>query len=200
METGASHSSIYTPQNAAFLSAISNAKQSIFIQTPNMNAEPLLNPLLDAVRRGVVITCYLCLGYNDAGQLLPFQNGTNEMIANRLYGALRTDEEKSRLKIFNYVGKDQTRPIHNRLKRRSCHTKLMIIDEKVAIQGMYLCPASIYIPERRQLNEYSQETVISTPNPFTTATRSTSSLTRPLFVVHGLIPSTATRIPRFTAP
>ncbi|KKK19065.1 hypothetical protein ARAM_006082 [Aspergillus rambellii] len=123
------------PQDAAFLSAIKHAQRSIFIQTPNMNAEPFLKPLLDAVRRGVVVTCYLCLGYNDAGELLPFQNGTNEMIANRLYHSLETNEERSRLKIYNYVGKDQTRPIPNKYKKRSCHIKLMIIDEQVAIQG-----------------------------------------------------------------
>ncbi|KAH8427395.1 IQ calmodulin-binding motif protein [Aspergillus melleus] len=132
---GPSHTSVYTPQNSAFLSAIQNAQSSIFIQTPNMNAEPLLQPLLDAVKRGVIVTCYLCLGYNDAGQLLPFQNGTNEMISNRLYAALETKEERSRLRIYNYVGKDQTKPIHNKFKKRSCHIKLMIIDEKVAIQG-----------------------------------------------------------------
>lgn len=101
-----------------------------------MNAEHILEPLLDAARRGVIVTCYLCLGYNDAGELLPFQNGTNEMIANRLYNSLHTDEERGRLRIFNYVGKDQTKPIHNKFKRRSCHVKVMIIDEKVAIQGM----------------------------------------------------------------
>ncbi|KAF4279444.1 hypothetical protein KXX16_002593 [Aspergillus fumigatus] len=104
--TAPNHTSIYTPQNSAFLSAFKHAKHSIFIQTPNMNAEPILEALLDAVRRGVTVTCYLCLGYNDAGQLLPFQNGTNEMIANRLYLSLHTDEERSRLRIFNYVAKD----------------------------------------------------------------------------------------------
>ncbi|KAL5049022.1 hypothetical protein BDW71DRAFT_177025 [Aspergillus fruticulosus] len=129
------HTSTAVPQNAAWLAAINHAESSIFIQTPNMNAEPLLEPLLNAVRRGVIVTCYLCLGYNDAGQLLPFQNGTNEMISNRLYTSLETDEEKSRLRIFNYVAKDQTRPIHNKFKKRSCHVKLMIVDEAVAIQG-----------------------------------------------------------------
>lgn len=103
-----------------------------------MNAEPLLEPLLNAVRRGVVVSCYLCLGYNDAGELLPFQNGTNEMIANRLYNSLETDEEKSRLRVCYYVGKDQTRPIHNSFKKRSCHIKLMIVDEQIAIQGKSL--------------------------------------------------------------
>ncbi|KAJ5364906.1 uncharacterized protein N7496_010619 [Penicillium cataractarum] len=129
------HNSTHTPQDAAWLSAINNAQQSIFIQTPNMNAEPLLEPLLNAVRRGVIVTCYLCLGYNDAGELLPFQNGTNEMIANRLYNALDSEKEKEGLRIFYYVGKDQTKPIHNSFKKRSCHIKLMIVDEQIAIQG-----------------------------------------------------------------
>lgn len=130
------HSSISTPQNVAWISAINEAQKSILIQTPNMNAEPLLEPLLNAVRRGVTVTCYLCLGYNDAGELLPFQNGTNEMIANRLYNSLESDEEKSHLRICYYVGKDQTCPIHNSFKKRSCHIKLMIVDEQIAIQGI----------------------------------------------------------------
>ncbi|KAK2796477.1 hypothetical protein FQN51_009366 [Onygenales sp. PD_10] len=129
------HGSIYTPQNVAFLSAIRNAKNSIFIQTPDLNADRLLGPILDALRRGVVVTCYLCLGYNDAGQLLPFQNGINEMISNYLYNSLTSEEEKTRLRIYFYVGKDQTKPIHNKFKMRSCHIKLMIIDEHIAIQG-----------------------------------------------------------------
>lgn len=129
------HNSTHTPQNGAWLAAINHAQQSIFIQTPNMNAEPLIEPLLNAVRRGVIVTCYLTLGYNDAGELLPFQNGTNEMIANRLYNALDSAKEKERLRIFYYVGKDQTKPIHNSFKKRSCHVKLMIVDEQIAIQG-----------------------------------------------------------------
>jgi len=139
------------PQNVAFLAAIKHAKHSIFIQTPNMNAEPLLEPLLEAVRRGVIVTCYLCLGYNDAGELLPFQNGTNEMVSNRLYGSLKTDKERSRLRIFNYVAKDQTRPIHNKFKKRSCHAKIMIIDEKVAIQGT--SPTAYHVHQKQPLTK-----------------------------------------------
>ena len=62
------HSCVNVPQNAAFLSAIKHAKKSIFIQTPNLNAEPLLPALLEAVRRGIDVTYYVCLGYNDAVQ------------------------------------------------------------------------------------------------------------------------------------
>ena len=60
------HSCVHVPQNEAFLSAIRNAEESIFIQTPNLNAEPLLPALLEAVRRGVDVSYYVCLGYNDA--------------------------------------------------------------------------------------------------------------------------------------
>jgi phosphatidylserine/phosphatidylglycerophosphate/cardiolipin synthase-like enzyme len=123
------------PQNAAWLAAINNAESSIFIQTPNMNAGPILDALLVAVRRGIVVTANLTLGYNDGGELLPGQNGTNEMVAHRLYSALETDEQKSKLKIYNYVAKDQKIPIHNKWKHRSSHVKLMIVDEAIAIQG-----------------------------------------------------------------
>ncbi|KAJ4472653.1 hypothetical protein C8R41DRAFT_870396 [Lentinula lateritia] len=145
------------PQNVAFLEAVRGAKERIFIQTPNLNAEPLLPELVGAVRRGVEVEVW--------GELLPYQNGTNEMIANRLYndpGLLQptsndedddadadathpqidsaesltlTEEEKSRLKIYNYVAKDQDRPIHNKFKKRSCHIKLLIVDSHLAIQG-----------------------------------------------------------------
>ncbi|KAI9735541.1 MAG: hypothetical protein M1834_001556 [Cirrosporium novae-zelandiae] len=128
------HSCVHTPQNAAFLSALRNARKSVFIQTPDLNAEPLIPAILSAVRRGVNVTYYVCLGYNDAGELLPFQGGTNEMIANKLYTSL-TASEKKNLNIFNYVAKDQVRPIHNKFKQRSCHVKLMIVDEHIGIQG-----------------------------------------------------------------
>ncbi|KAI9832247.1 MAG: hypothetical protein M1819_004425 [Sarea resinae] len=128
------HSSVHVPQNEAWLSAIRNAKEKVFIQTPDLNAEPLLPELLAAVRRGVEVTYYVCLGYNDSGELLPFQGGHNEMIANKLLKALN-EEEKQRLNIYNYVAKDQDHPIHNKFKKRSCHIKLMIVDGHIGIQG-----------------------------------------------------------------
>jgi hypothetical protein len=93
------HLSVNTPQNAAFLAAIRNVRRTIFIQTPTLNAEPLLNPILEAVWRGIVVTCYVCLGYNDAVQLLSFQNGISEMISSRLYKSL-SEKDRERLSIF----------------------------------------------------------------------------------------------------
>ncbi|OCK73767.1 hypothetical protein K432DRAFT_410420 [Lepidopterella palustris CBS 459.81] len=125
---------VNTPQNEAWLSAIRNAKRTVFIQTPNLNAEPILTELSAAVHRGVTVVYYVCLGYNDSGELLPFQGGTNEMVANKLYQGL-DEEHRKLLHVHFYVGKDQTQPIHNRFKKRSCHIKLLIVDEQLGIQG-----------------------------------------------------------------
>ncbi|KAF1991456.1 hypothetical protein K402DRAFT_322349 [Aulographum hederae CBS 113979] len=130
------HSCVYTPQNEAWLSAVRNAQSHVFIQTPDLNAEPLLPEIAAAVRRGVVVEYYVCLGYNDAGELLPGQGGTNEMVANKLYEELGDDEEsRSRLKVHYYVAKDQVMPVHDKFKGRSCHIKLMIVDRHLGIQG-----------------------------------------------------------------
>ena len=64
------HSCVHVPQNEAFLSAIRNAEKSVFIQTPNLNAEPLLPAIVEAVRRGIEVTYYVCLGYNDAVRMI----------------------------------------------------------------------------------------------------------------------------------
>lgn len=115
------HECHYTPQNEAWLSAVRNAKSEVWMQTPNLNGEPLLPELLDAARRGVKVTYYVCLGYNDAGELLPRQGGNNEVVAANLYKQL-DDEHKKNLNVYYYVGKDQDRPIHNKFKGRSCHS------------------------------------------------------------------------------
>lgn len=59
------HHSVYNPQNEVWLSAMRNAKKNIFIQTPTLNAEPLIPAMIEACERGIDIYCYICLGYND---------------------------------------------------------------------------------------------------------------------------------------
>jgi phosphatidylserine/phosphatidylglycerophosphate/cardiolipin synthase-like enzyme len=122
------------PQNAAWLSCIRNAQRSIFIQTPDLNAAPLVPALIAAVKRGVQLTYYVCFGYNDAGEIIPGQGGTNDQISQALVKAL-SPVERERLHICYYVGKDQDHPIHQSFKQRSCHIKLLIVDEHVGIQG-----------------------------------------------------------------
>ncbi len=57
------------PQNEAFLSAVRNAQDSVFIQSPDVNAEPIIPALIDAAKRGVQVVYYFCLGYNDMVRL-----------------------------------------------------------------------------------------------------------------------------------
>ena len=56
------------------------------------------------------------------------------MAANHLYSKL-ADDERTFLKVFFYVAADQDHPINNSFKQRSCHIKLLIVDESVGIQG-----------------------------------------------------------------
>jgi phosphatidylserine/phosphatidylglycerophosphate/cardiolipin synthase-like enzyme len=125
---------VRNPQNEAWLSAINNAQKNVFIQTPTLNASPLIPALAAACERGIDVFCYVCLGYNDSGELLPFQGGTNEMIAHQLYNSLSA-AAKERLHYFWYVAKDQTVPLVASKKVRSCHIKLMIVDERIGMQG-----------------------------------------------------------------
>jgi hypothetical protein len=126
--------SLHVPQNTAWTSALRNANHSILIQTPDLNAQALVPEILACARRGVSISIITCLGYNDAGELLPMQGGHNEGVAHKLYRELES-EFHANLDIYSYVAKDQVKPIHNSLKARSCHIKLMIVDGHIAIVG-----------------------------------------------------------------
>lgn len=72
------HSSVSNPQNEAWLSALRNAERSVFIQSPTLNAEPLLPAIVDACERGVDVWCYICIGYNDAVSLPSFLSARKE--------------------------------------------------------------------------------------------------------------------------
>jgi phosphatidylserine/phosphatidylglycerophosphate/cardiolipin synthase-like enzyme len=63
------HRSVLQPQNAVWLSALRNARKNVFIQSPTLNAEPLIPAIRDACERGIDVYCYICLGYNDAVSL-----------------------------------------------------------------------------------------------------------------------------------
>ncbi|KAF4982966.1 hypothetical protein FZEAL_1536 [Fusarium zealandicum] len=124
------------PQNEAWLSLIRNAKEHIFIQTPDLNAAPLVPALAAALKRGIEVTYYVCFGYNDPGEMIPGQGGTNDQAAQALIASLPPNgAEHDLLHIYNYVGRDQDHPIHQSFKSRSCHIKLLIVDSTVGIQG-----------------------------------------------------------------
>lgn len=119
------NTSLDVPQNAAFMAALRYAKEKVFIQTPDLNAKPLLPEIVKAIRRGIEVEYWVCLGYNDAGELLPMQGGTNDMIAKHFRDELKNDDQETqkRLKIGWYTAKDQIRPIHKKEQGRCCHSE-----------------------------------------------------------------------------
>ncbi|KAK4152999.1 hypothetical protein C8A00DRAFT_44007 [Chaetomidium leptoderma] len=130
------HKSVSTPQNAAWLSALGNAKESVYIVSPTLNASPLIPAIIEACERGVDVHCYICLSYNDGGELLPRQGGHNEKVAAHLHTSLATNPAaREHLHYHWYVAKDQTRPITQACRQRSSHVKLMVVDGHVGIQG-----------------------------------------------------------------
>lgn len=128
------HGDTIVPQDQAWLAGFKFARKNVFIQTPTFNAKPVVAAALEAVKRGILVEIYADLGFNDEGELLPFQGGTNEMVAQHMYAAL-DPVERPNLRIYWYTGKDQATPINATHKSRNCHVKLMLVDDQIAIQG-----------------------------------------------------------------
>ncbi|CAF1352428.1 unnamed protein product [Rotaria sordida] len=132
------HIDIANPQDAAWIGAFRYAKKSIFIQSPTLNASPAINGIIAACKRGVMVTIWLSLGFNELSEGFgTFQGGTNEYVIKKIYKKLKhgNDGAEKYLQAYWYIGKDQTHPIHFSYKRRNCHIKFMSIDDQVAIMG-----------------------------------------------------------------
>jgi len=98
------------PQDAAWMGAFQYAEKSIFIQTPTLNASPAIDGIVAACRRGIKVTLWLNLGFNDLKEGRgTFQGGTNEHVAKKLYKELRktNDGTERNLETFWYTGKGQ---------------------------------------------------------------------------------------------
>ncbi|CAH7672639.1 hypothetical protein BY996DRAFT_4581352 [Phakopsora pachyrhizi] len=129
------HNDIRVPQNAAWMAGFRYAEKKVFIQTPTLNSTPVVKMCIDAAKRGVTVILYLDLGFNDKGESIPFQGGTNQEVVIKMYKALKKFDKQKNLMVYWYTGKDQIRPINAVLKSRNCHVKFMAIDDCVGIQG-----------------------------------------------------------------
>jgi len=60
------------------------------------------------------VTLYLDLGFNDQGEMIPFQGGTNEEVVHKMYRRLNGEGNgaEKRLEVFWYTAKDQTKPLN----------------------------------------------------------------------------------------
>jgi phosphatidylserine/phosphatidylglycerophosphate/cardiolipin synthase-like enzyme len=104
------HTDIANPQNAAWMGAFRYAQKSIFIQSPTLNASPAIDGIIAACRRGIKVTLWLDLGFNDLKQGLgTFQGGTNEHVVEKIYRKLRKGDDgaEKHLKTFWYTGKGE---------------------------------------------------------------------------------------------
>ncbi|OWZ78847.1 hypothetical protein C366_02346 [Cryptococcus neoformans Tu401-1] len=129
------HHDIRNPQNAAWLAGFRYAKKKVFVQTPTLNARPIVRAIKQACRRGVAVVLLLDLGFNDKGESIPFQGGTNEEVVDRLYKKLSLEKKEQYLKVYWYTGKDQVRPLNAVKKQRNCHIKFAAYDDEVMIIG-----------------------------------------------------------------
>ncbi|KAM0753164.1 hypothetical protein T439DRAFT_311834 [Meredithblackwellia eburnea MCA 4105] len=135
------HQDVRVAQDAAWLAGIRYAQSNVFIQTPTLNAKPIVRAIIEACTSGgkngtgLEITLFLDLGFNDKGESIPFQGGTNEEVVFRLYDALRPLKKEKNLHVYWYTGKDQTKPLNAVHKSRNCHVKFMSIDHQCGIVG-----------------------------------------------------------------
>ncbi|KAG5637636.1 hypothetical protein H0H81_003861 [Sphagnurus paluster] len=128
------YTDVNNPQDMAWLAGLHYAEKKVFIQTPTFNAAAVVEATLSAVRKGIEVILYVNLGFNDQGEALPFQGGTNEVVIAKMFKALEP-EQKKLFKVYWYTGKDMRRPVNASKKQRNCHVKLMIIDDHVGIMG-----------------------------------------------------------------
>lgn len=89
-------------------------------QTPTLNAKPVVRGIIEACTRGIQVKLYLDLGFNDQGESVPFQGGTNEEVVFYLFKTLSQEAVKN-LHVYWYVGKDQCIPLNAVHKTRNCH-------------------------------------------------------------------------------
>lgn len=128
------YTDVNNPQDMAWLAGLYYAEKKVFIQTPTFNAAAVVEATLSAVRKGIEVILYVNLGFNDQGEALPFQGGTNEVVIAKMFKALEP-EQKKLFKVYWYTGKDMRKPVNASKKQRNCHVKLMIIDDHVGIMG-----------------------------------------------------------------
>jgi phosphatidylserine/phosphatidylglycerophosphate/cardiolipin synthase-like enzyme len=117
------------------------AKKEVFIQSPVFNASPIVQAVLDACKRGVTVTLYVGLGFNDFAEgIVPFQGGTNDDVRKRMQEELVKAGKQQYLRWHWYVAKDQNAPLRFEKQSRNCHVKFLQVDGQVAIMGTRLSP------------------------------------------------------------
>jgi phosphatidylserine/phosphatidylglycerophosphate/cardiolipin synthase-like enzyme len=122
-------------QDQAFLAAFGNARQHIHMMTPNLNDDAAKDALVAAVRRGVTVDIVLSHGFNDKGENLPGQGGTNVENVQKLYTETLADlpDRCDRLRIRWYAS-DAGALVEGNGPLAS-HAKYTSVDGEIVIVG-----------------------------------------------------------------
>lgn len=120
----------------AFLTAIGRARQRIRILTPRLDLPVVLEALADAAARGVVVEAVVPQGFDDEGEILPFQGGRSVDAIAALYEEAidRGVEHPCRTLQIRWFSRDGLEPVIGTTPRAS-HVKYFSVDGEVAIVG-----------------------------------------------------------------
>jgi phosphatidylserine/phosphatidylglycerophosphate/cardiolipin synthase-like enzyme len=121
-------------QDQAFLAAFGAASRHIHVMTPNLNDDHAKGALLAAARRGVTVDVVLSHGFNDAGENLPGQGGTNVENVAALYEALADLPDRCERLRIRWYATDAGQLITGNGPLAS-HAKYASIDDRLAIVG-----------------------------------------------------------------
>lgn len=121
------------PLAVAFLSALSQAKNKIQIATPNLNAPPIIEALVNFINNtNGTLELILGKGFNDSREAMPSLGGTNQNTVNTLFSKIHEDKLGNlKVRWFSLDGK--TPVVAN--VAGACHLKFMAIDEQITLFG-----------------------------------------------------------------
>lgn len=130
------HNGVTSPQNRGFMAAMRNAKKSIQVMTPNLNAPAVRDALVHAANRNVNVQILVSKGFNDERVKGFIAGGTND---EAIRDILRRVHDKNHLDIryFQNPNHPETEPVPegNAAGNGASHAKFMAVDGEVAIVG-----------------------------------------------------------------
>ncbi|MEE2743112.1 MAG: phosphatidylserine/phosphatidylglycerophosphate/cardiolipin synthase family protein [Bdellovibrionota bacterium] len=134
------------PQDQAFLSLFRNAKSNINIVSPNLNAPPLMDAMVEALKRGVNINILLSKNYQDFISKMPMAGGTNLKNVKKILkkvAKFAKKNPKKKVGVFNIrwfidrKGRVSKESGTDKLKlaKWTSHTKYMSVDNQITVVG-----------------------------------------------------------------
>ena len=126
-----------SPQDAAWLATLANAKDVVKIESPNLNEPRVKDAIIAAVNRGVKVELVLSLGFNSSSERMTraglSAGGSNEDSIQDLYARIDDPAARARLQLHWNSPDGLTPTLGNGVG--ASHTKFMSADGAVAMVG-----------------------------------------------------------------